>query len=149
MSQVLELYKSTGNEVFSKMIAEAAPYFSTIDPVFKVLKPGYAELTFPNQKKVHNHLGSVHAIAMCNAAELVAGTLTDVSIPETHRWIPVGMTVKYLKMAKTDLRAVADGSHIDWDKEGDLDVPVTLYDTNDEAVFTATITMKVSKKKKA
>ncbi|MBU0991982.1 MAG: DUF4442 domain-containing protein [Proteobacteria bacterium] len=149
MSQVLELYKSTGNEVFSKMIAEAAPYFSTIEPVFKELRPGYAELGFPNQKKVHNHIGTVHAIAMCNAAELVAGTMTDVSIPGGHRWIPVAMSVKYLAMAKTDLRAVADGSHIDWNREGDIDVPVTLYDTDGQAVFTAVITMKVSRKKKA
>lgn len=148
MSQVLDLYNCTDKNIFSKMLTTAAPYFETIDPLVKELKPGYAEVTFPNQRKVHNHFGTVHAIAMCNAAEFVAGTMTEVSIPDTYRWIPVGMTVKYLKKATTDLRAVATGTKIDWDKGGEIDVPVTVYDQNDDAVFTATITMKVSQKKK-
>ena len=35
--------------------------------------------------------------AMCNMAELAGGLMTDVSIPQGSRWIPSGMTVKYLK----------------------------------------------------
>ena len=92
MNPTLSMYQAAGNEDFTKMVTEFAPYFQTIDPVFVDLKPGYAELTFANQKKVHNHLGTVHAIAMCNAAELVAGMMAEVSIPENLRWIPVGMT---------------------------------------------------------
>src|SRR3546814_8551637 len=39
---------------------------------------------------------SVHAIALCNAAELAGGMMTEVSIPSGARWIPKGMTVEYL-----------------------------------------------------
>ena len=53
--------------------------------LFVELKPGYAEVRLPFRREVTNHLGSVHAIAMCNAAELVAGTMTDVSIPAGSR----------------------------------------------------------------
>jgi acyl-coenzyme A thioesterase PaaI-like protein len=147
MNQTLEMYNTSGNEVFTQLVTGIAPYFSTIDPMFVDLRPGYAEVRMPNRKEVHNHLGTVHAIAMCNAAELVAGMMTDVSIPETMRWIPTGMTVRYLAKAVTDLRAVADGGAIDWQREGETDVPVTLYDTNERIVFTATITMKISPKK--
>ena len=42
---------------------------------------------------------------MCNAAELVGGVCLDVSLDAKFRWIPIGMEVKYLKMAKTDLTA--------------------------------------------
>jgi acyl-coenzyme A thioesterase PaaI-like protein len=146
MSQVLELYRSAGNEAFTKMILEAAPYFGTVDPMFGDLKPGYAEVKFPDTKKVHNHLGTVHAIAMCNAAELVAGMMTEVSIPDTSRWIPFEMTVKYLKKAKTDLRVVATGSGIDWTAIGNIQVPVSIYDMEGQEVFTAVISMKVSPK---
>lgn len=147
MNQALEMYKAVGNTDFTKMVTEFAPYFQTIDPMFVDLKSGYAELTFANQKKVQNHLGTVHAIAMCNAAELVAGTMTEASIPDDLRWIPVGMTVKYLAKAKTDLKAIAKGDGVDWTAKGNTDVPVVIYDTDGKEVFTAVITMNISAKK--
>lgn len=146
MSQTLELFRSAGNEAFTRMVTELAPYFSTIDPMFVELKPGYAEVRFPNTNKVHNHLGTVHAIAMCNAAELAAGMMTEVSIPDTRRWIPMEMTVKYLKKARTDLTVVASGSGIDWNADGNIPVPVSIRDTDGQEVLSAVITMKVSRK---
>ncbi|MFO1379307.1 MAG: hotdog fold domain-containing protein [Chitinivorax sp.] len=143
MSQALQFYQSAGNEAFSKMVCQMAPYFATIDPTFVELKPGYAEVRLPFRREVTNHLGSVHAIAMCNAAELVAGTMTDVSIPAGSRWIPKGMTVEYLAKAKTDLRAVADGSSVDFSQPGDVVVPVDVFDTDGQKVFSARITMNV------
>ena len=85
---------------------------------------------------------------MCNAAELVAGMMTEVSIPDTCRWIPVGMTVKYLKKAKTDLKAIARGDGIDWSATGETKVPVSVFNTDGEEVFSAVITMNVSLKNK-
>ena len=147
MSQLLDLYKATGNEIFSKKLCEIAPYFSTIEPQFVHLRPNYAEVTMPNTKKVHNHLGTVHAIAMCNLAEITGGLLTDVSIPDTFRWIPIGMNVKYLAKATTDLRAIAEGTGIDWDQQGDKDVIVKITDTNGLEVCRATVIVKISLKK--
>lgn len=147
MNRILEFYRSTNNETFTKAVTESAPYFNTISPLFVDLKPGYAEVKFPNNRNVQNHMGTVHAIAMCNAAELVAGMMTDVSIPDSHRWIPVEMTVKYLAKAKTDLRAIAYGSDIDWSVIGETRVPVSIYDTEEKEVFCAVITMKISPKK--
>jgi Domain of unknown function (DUF4442) len=40
-------------------------------------------------------------------AELAGGTMTDATVPNTHRWIPKGMQVEYLKKANTDLVAIA------------------------------------------
>jgi acyl-coenzyme A thioesterase PaaI-like protein len=149
MSQTLELYKTLGNEGFTQGVTEFAPYFKTINPMFVDLRPGYAEITMPNTQAVHNHMGTIHAIAMCNAAELVAGMMTDVSIPESSRWIPVGMTVKYLAKAKTDLKAVSRGDEIDWTITGEVQVPVSILDTNGKEVFAARITMMISPQKKA
>lgn len=143
MSQALEFFNAAGADAFSKMVCQMAPYFSTITPSFIDLKPGRAEITVPFRKEITNHLGTVHAIAMCNAAELVAGTMTDVSIPAGARWIPKGMTVEYLAKAKTDLRAVADGAAVDWQQEGDIVVPVEVFDTAGTKVFSARITMNV------
>lgn len=147
MSQLFDLYKQIGNAAFSKKICEFVPYFSTIEPQFVELRPGYSEVTMPNTKKVHNHLGTVHAIAMCNLAEITAGLMADVSILETCRWIPVGMNVRYLAKAKTDLRGIADGRGIDWENTGDKDIPVSIIDSDGLEVCTAIVIVKVSLKK--
>jgi uncharacterized protein (TIGR00369 family) len=147
MSQLFDLYKKLGNTTFSKKICEIVPYFATIEPEFVDLQPGYSEVTMPNTSKVHNHLGTVHAIAMCNLAEIAAGLMADVSIPETCRWIPVGMNVRYLAKAKSDLRGIADGREIDWENTGDKDIPVRIIDRDGLEVCSATVIVKVSLKK--
>ncbi|HEY8606206.1 MAG TPA: hotdog fold domain-containing protein [Noviherbaspirillum sp.] len=143
MNQTLAMYQSMGNQAFSKAVTGIAPYFSTIEPSFTALRPGFAEVTFANRREVHNHIGTVHAIALCNAAELAAGTMTTVSVPEGRQWIPVGMNVQYLAKAKTDMRVVADGSGVDWSRTGDVEVPVDAYDIEGKRVFAARITMNL------
>ena len=93
MSQMMQMYQQVGPAQFSTLIGQVAPYFASIAPQFVELRPGYAEVTFPKRREVLNHIGTVHAIALCNAAELAAGTMTDASIPAGCRWIPRGMTV--------------------------------------------------------
>jgi len=143
MSQFLAAFNAFGPEKFSNMVCQQAPYFSTIAPELVALEPNRAEARVPFRKEITNHIGTVHAIAMCNAAELVAGLMTDVSIPEGSRWIPQGMSVQYRAKAKTNLRAVADGSGVDWSTPGEKVVPVTVFDDSEQTVFTAEITMNV------
>ena len=101
-----------------------------------------------DRRAVHNHIGTVHAIAMCNMAELAGGTMTEVTVPSTHRWIPKGMTVEYLKKATTDLVAVAmPMSEPDWSVAGEYPVRVVVSDTSGTPVFQAVINMWVSPKK--
>lgn len=143
MSQALAMFNSVGPVQFSQMACTMAPYFSTINPVLSTLEKGKAVATVPFRREITNHLGTIHAIALCNAAEFVGGLMTDVSIPAGARWIPKGMTVEYLAKAKTDVRAIADGSEIDWDSAGDKIITVDVLDTDDQKVFTARITMNV------
>jgi acyl-coenzyme A thioesterase PaaI-like protein len=144
MSQMLQMFQQAGPVQFSALIGQVAPYFASIAPQMVELRPGYAELTFPKRREVLNHIGTVHAIALCNAAELAAGSMTDASIPADCRWIPKGMTVEYLAKADGDIRAVADGSALDWSQLGDIKVPVLAY-VGDKPVFRAQITMYVSR----
>lgn len=143
MSQLLQAFQAFGAESFSQTVSQVAPYFSTINARFEALEPGYAKVSVPFCKEITNHLGTVHAIALCNAAELVAGTMTDASIPVGAKWIPKEMTVKYLAKAKTAVTAVADGSGVDWSESGDLVVPVSITDEEGQQVCAAEITMNV------
>ncbi|KIF61840.1 hotdog fold domain-containing protein [Pseudomonas fluorescens] len=143
MSQFLSMFNSVGSQAFSQMACQVAPYFSTINPLVTELRAGSAQVQVPFRREITNHLGTVHAIALCNAAELAAGMMTDVSIPAGARWIPKGMTVEYLAKAKTDVTAVANGEGLDWQTEGDKIVPVDVHDAEGKTVFTARITMNV------
>lgn len=147
MSLVYEAYKAVGNEGFGKVVSDAAPYFGTIDPQFVDVRPkDVVEVRIKNRREIHNHLGTVHAAAMCNAAELVGGLLAEVSLPEGRRWIPSAMSVQYLAKARTDIRVVAKGTEIDWSAVGEIVVPVDIFDTEDRKVFSAQITMNIKDK---
>jgi len=137
-----------GKWFFSRLVCWKAPYFSSIRPSITDLRPGYCEVHITKRRAVLNHIGTVHAIAMCNMAEIAGGTMTDVTIPTTHRWIPKKMTVEYLKKAETDLKAVAKLNPIpQFSSASELPVNVTVTDRNDQTVFKAVITMWVSPRK--
>jgi acyl-coenzyme A thioesterase PaaI-like protein len=134
--------------MFSQLVCWKAPYFGSIRPRFVELRPGYCEVRIKKRWAVLNHIGTVHAIAMCNMAEIAGGIMTDVTIPTTHRWIPKGMSVEYLKKAETDLRAVAALTPIPaFEKAAELPVTINILDAKDQVVCRAVITMWVSPKK--
>ncbi len=140
--------KPGGKWAFSKMICFKAPYFGSIKPLFSELRPEYCKILTKKRRAVLNHIGTVHAIAMCNMAEVAGGIMTEVTVPPTHRWIPIGMTVQYLKKAESNLSAVATPTAaLDLTAAGEYVVHVDVMDKNNTVVFTANITMWVSPKK--
>jgi len=140
--------KPAGKWLFSRLVCWKAPYFSTIRPRFVALRPGYCEVHIRKRRRVLNHIGTVHAIAMCNMAEIAGGTMTDVTVPSGFRWIPKGMTVEYLAKAQTDLTATARIEPLpDFDQAMELPVTVAVKDSAETLVFRAVITMWVSRKK--
>ncbi|WP_370944405.1 hotdog fold domain-containing protein [Amycolatopsis sp. cg5] len=140
--------KPGGKQLFSAAMCLRVPYFRTIVPSVKEIKPGRCEVTSPKWWGVYNHIGTYHAIAACNLAEIAMGMLAEATLPPTHRWLPKGMTVNYVAKAETSLRAVAELPSIpDFGDEGfELPVPVTITDTAGKPVVTATITIWVTRK---
>jgi acyl-coenzyme A thioesterase PaaI-like protein len=135
MSQVLSLWHKSrslpvvgpllGARVFSFAFTQKAPYFFSIRPRFTVIEPNRAELVIPDRRGVHNHLGTVHAIALCNGLEAAMGALAEVTIPEDRRWIPKGMEVSYTAKASGDITCVAETDPELWASD-EPDVPVRV-----------------------
>lgn len=154
MSQALSLYRKLasvpgGRWLYGRLICLKAPYFATIAPRFRTLEPGRCEVAIRDRRRVHNHIGTVHAIALCNAAELTAGMMTDVTIPSSMRWIPKGMAVEYLAKAKGTLYALAEPEASARDAASGYAWPVLVRVRNEagEDVFRARIDMWVSPRK--
>lgn len=139
--------KPLGRHLFSAAVALAAPYFRTIRATVVSLEPGRGVATMADRWGVRNHLGTVHAVAVCNLAELVAGTTIEMSLPESHRWIPKGMQVSYLVKARGRLTAVATVENLTGlgdAEEREVVVPVDVTDPDGRVVVHADITMWVT-----
>lgn len=156
MTHLLSLYRRitrwpAGHWLFSRAICLKAPYFATIAPRITVLEPGRCEARIAHRRRVQNHIGTVHAIALCNLAELVAGVMVDASLPASMRWIPKGMQVDYLKKATGTMHATATPAvRLHASEEGyDLPVEVVVRNTAGEAVFQARIMLWVSPRQHA
>lgn len=140
-----------GRHLFSTAVALRAPYFRTILPTVRQMRPGRCVVTAPKWWGVHNHIGTFHAIAACNLAEAAMGMLAEATVPSTHRWLPKSMTVHYRAKAETGLRAVAEIPEIpEFGADGfELPVPFTVYDTADKPVVDGVITIWVTPRKRA
>lgn len=140
--------KPFGKALFSRAICWKAPYFATIRPRIEEFRPGFARVSMRKRRAVQNHIGTVHAIAICNLAELAAGTLTEISIPASMRWLPKGMQVQYLRKAETDVEACASVEPVAEGAAREVPVTVEVKDRAGEVVVRAVITMWVSPRKK-
>ena len=149
-TKVMALYNKItrfpmGNKIFSMMVARMAPYFSTIKPLITELRPNYCECFIKKRKSVHNHIKTVHVIAICNGLEMAMGVMTEASIPKHLRWIPKGMSLDYTAKAGSDIRCIAQVKPEQW-QIGDLLVPVTAYDCNNVIVVQGHIKLWISEK---
>lgn len=148
---LLEKFKKLpqGLWLFTKLICAKAPYFASIKPRFILLTQGEGQAVVKKRRSVTNHLGTVHAIAMANLAELVAGTTLEISLPSSHRWIPKSMKIDYLKKASTDVIAKTKFSTDDLPEAAGVKViHVDIYDTANTPVVTADIEMYISARPK-
>ncbi len=136
-----------GQALFSKVFAAKAPYFKTIKPRILTLEENFCQVKIPKRKAVHNHIGTVHAIAILNGLEMAMGALAEASIPKHLRWLPKGINVNYLAKAGTDLVAEAKLNAEDW-QVGDVNVAVRAVDANGQVVVEGVIPLWVSEKPK-
>ncbi len=149
-TKVMSLYNRVtrlpfGNKIFSVLVSRMAPYFGTIKPLITTLKANYCECLIKKRNAVHNHIKTVHVIAICNGLEMAMGVMAEASIPKHLRWIPKGMSLDYTAKAGSDIRCVAKVLPEQW-VPGDLLVEVTAYDDNDIVVVKGHIKLWISEK---
>lgn len=130
MPAVLDLWNELsqlpqGERVFSTFFSQKAPYFATVRPRFTVIEPNHVELSIRKRRGVHNHIKTVHVIAICNGLEAAMGALAESTVPADKRWIPKGMEVTYPAKGDTDITCIAETDPEQWTGD-DPDLPVRV-----------------------
>ena len=151
------LWKNTtrlpfGSRLFSAAVSLKAPYFGTALPHVVELRPGRCVVRGPGWWGNRNHIGTFHVIAACNLAEMAMGVLAEATVPTTHRWIPVGMNVRYPAKSTGSMTVTAE-----WEQLPDfaaittsenIEVPLKFVDDAGVEPVVGAITIRVSPKKK-
>lgn len=153
--QTFDLYRRVtrlpaGKRLFSLLYSVKAPYFATVRPRVREVRANHAELTISNRRRVHNHIGTLHAIAVCNGLEAAMGLLAEATCPTHQRWLPRGLQVSYLAKSTTDLLCVAETDPQQWAGEAphDVDIRVRAIRTDGVVVVEGVIPVYVTDRPK-
>lgn len=138
-----------GKRIFTAAYTFKAPYFGSIAPRVVDMRPNYGEVVVPNRRRNRNHIGTVHAIAVCNGLEMAMGSLAEATVPDDKRWLPKGMEVAYLAKSTGDVTCVAETDQAQWDGD-DRNLPVRVRGVlaDGTVVVEGTIHLWVTPKKK-
>jgi acyl-coenzyme A thioesterase PaaI-like protein len=128
-----------GAWLFAQIFGRTVPYSGSVGPRIRVLEPGHAQVEIPDRRSNRNHLGSVHAIALMNAAEQASGLAMLVGLPDGIRGIVTHISMEYLKKARGPIRAVSRVVVPTVTTDTEVDVTADCLDREGAVVARATV----------
>ena len=127
-----------GKTLFSFLLGRMTPYSGSIGARIAELEPGYCRVTLRDRRRVRNHLGSIHAIALANLAEMASGLAVLVGLPPGIQGIVTGFSITYHKKARGLLTAECRAERLDVTAEQEYEAAVDITDTAGDVVARAT-----------
>jgi acyl-coenzyme A thioesterase PaaI-like protein len=135
-----------GKLLFSRMVGRMAPYTGSIGARVTALRPGFAQVELDDRRAVRNHLDCVHAIALCNLAELAGNVGVGYSLPDDARFIVAGLSIEYVKKARGTITATSESPVPATNAKAEYQVPVVMTDAGGDVVARATLRTLVGPK---
>jgi acyl-coenzyme A thioesterase PaaI-like protein len=125
-----------GKLLFSLLVGWMTPYFRHDRRPCRRVEPGWCRVTL-RDRRVRNHLASVHAMALANLAEMASGLAVLVGLPG-RPGIVTGFSISYLKKARGPLTAECRASGLQITAEQEYEASVTITDAPGDVVAHAT-----------
>jgi uncharacterized protein (TIGR00369 family) len=127
-----------GKALFTFLLGRMTPYSGSIGARVEALDPGWCRVALRDRRRVRNHLGSIHAMALANLAEMASGLAVLVGLPATVQGIVTGFAITYVKKARGPLIAECRAERLDVTAEQEYEAAVTISDAQGDVVAHAT-----------
>jgi acyl-coenzyme A thioesterase PaaI-like protein len=128
-----------GRWLFSRLFGWWVPYSGSVRPFISLLEPGHAEVCIADRRANRQHLGSVHAVALVNAAEMASGLALLTGLPPGVRGIVTQISMQYLRKARGTIRAVSKVQVPAVTGDRDFEVTADCLDPTGQVVARATV----------
>jgi acyl-coenzyme A thioesterase PaaI-like protein len=135
-----------GRWIFSRLVGFAVPYSGSIGARVTSLEPGRATITLRDRRAVRQHLGSVHAIALANLAELASGMAMLTALEPGVRGIVTEITLRYPKKARGQLTAVGTAAPPQVTTPVETRAYCEVLDGSGDLVAEATVTWRLDRR---
>lgn len=132
-----------GEWIFARIFSYTVPYSGSVRPRIRVLEPGHAAVEIPDIRANRQHLGSVHAIALMNVAEMASGLAMMAGLPPTIRGIVTSLQMTYHKKARGTIRAVSRVTVPNVTTDQDFEVIAECFDPSGTLVATGRVTWRL------
>jgi uncharacterized protein (TIGR00369 family) len=127
-----------GKAIFSFLLGRMTPYSGSIGARVAELEPGFCRVTLRDRRRVRNHLGSIHAMALANVAEMASGLAVLVGLPADVQGIVTGFSITYLKKARGLLSAECRAERLNVTAAQEYEAQVAVSDAQGDVVARAT-----------
>jgi acyl-coenzyme A thioesterase PaaI-like protein len=129
--------------IFTQVVKWMVPYTGSVSPRVEILEPGYARISIKQRRRLEQHLGSIHAIALMNVAEFASGAAMTTALPAGYRGIVTKMSIEYFKKARGVVTAESRTQLPDLSVEGEYDFISEITDQKGDLVARATVRWKL------
>ncbi|WP_230659387.1 DUF4442 domain-containing protein [Psychrobacter sp. I-STPA10] len=139
-SKLLTLTKYLPANVRAKILSTAfgkiVPFVGTAGVYYEIVSPNKVVVSLENDKKVQNHIGSIHAVAVTLLAETATGFILGLNLPSDRVLLVKSYNVNFYRpLKKGQVAAVATLSdeqrlHILNTTKGEMVIPCYIEDRN-------------------